>query len=177
MLLSSSSSPSFSPSARVPLPAPGPGPRGLAGWLLLPALALLAAPLYLLADAARTVHLLSQPGAWEQLASPAAPGYHPLLPSLLHFEILAGLVGFVVGVWAALAFFRRRASAPGRVIAFFGLALGLQGIGALWAGQLPVAWAAAATNPWRAAVPLALLCAVGVPYFLASRRVANTFIR
>lgn len=174
MLLSSSSS--FSPSARVPLPAPGPGPEGLAGWLLVPAAALLAAPLYMLADAVRTVHQLLQPGAWEQLASPAAPGYHPLLPSLLHFEILAGVVGFVVGVWAAVAFFRRRASAPGRVIAFFGLALGLQGIGALWAGQLPVAWGAA-TNPWRAAVPLALLCAVGVPYFVASRRVANTFTR
>lgn len=170
------SSPSFPPSARAPLAAPGPGPEGLAGWLLLPALALLGAPLYLLADAVRTVHHLLQPGAWAQLASPAAPGYHPLLPSLLHFEILGGLVGFVMGVWAAIAFFRRRASAPGRAIAFFGLALGLQGIGALWAGQLPAA-GSAATDPWRAAMSLALLCAVGVPYLLASRRVANTFIR
>jgi len=174
MLLSSSSS--FPPSAAGHAAASGPGPEGLAGWLLLPALALLAAPLYLLADVARTVHQLLQPGAWAQLASPDAAGYHPLLPSLLHFEILAGLVGFVVGVWAAAAFFRRRASAPGRVIAFFGLALGLQGIGALWAGQLPVAWDAG-TNPWRAAVPLAVLCAVGVPYLLASRRVANTLTR
>lgn len=176
MLLSSSSS-SFSPSARGPLSAPGPGPEGLTGWLLLVAAALLAAPVYLLLDAARTVYHLLQPGAWEQLVSPGTAGYHPLLPSLLHFEILAGIVGFVVGVWAAVAFFRRRASAPGRVIAFFGLALGLQGIGALWAGQLPLAWGTAATNPWRAAVPLALLCAVGVPYFIASRRVANTFTR
>lgn len=170
MLLSS-----CSPSSRIGTPAPAPEPEGLAGWLLLPALALVATPMWMLLGAARTVQRLLQPGAWEQLSLPAAPGYHPLLPPLLHFDIVAGLVGCAVGLWAALAFFRRRRSAPGRVIAFFGLALGLQGLGALWARQLPDAVDAAA-NPWRAAVPLAVLCAMGVPYVLASRRVANTFV-
>ena len=69
-------------------------------------------------------------------------------------------------LWACLAFFAfewvvriRHAVSMGRVSAYM-----LSGRGLLDAAGV-------------IAVPLALLCAVGVPYLLASRRVANTFTR
>lgn len=162
-------------------PPPRPGTRqpplsGLGGWLILPGLDLLLAPL---AGMLMLYTLLPELGSerWAVLTDPGSEAFHIGWAPLLLWELSLLCATFVVDVLVLLQFFARRSSVP----ALYTLRL------LFYVVSMAASWAviAAAAVPGREAgiaEPVALGIAVlslliWGSYFHRSERVKATFVR
>ena len=137
----------------------GPGPKGLGGWLILPGLTLLA------------VAFAASESIFErELAS-------------VSLEILAGNALLAVGSVVLLAlFFQRSRHLPGLMVVFYAVLVGVSvleyvAVDRLLLGVTP-GIAELEGRQVREDLGIAIASAIlWIPYFLASQRVRNTFVR
>lgn len=155
-------------------PAPSkPPPKGIGGWLVLPAIGLCLTPIMLGIGIWQVASVIFG-GSWPALTTPGGPSYHPLYRVLLPAEIVVN-VGMLIFVLALIfLFFSKSARVPKLMILFYLLNLAVVAVDTLFASQLPgFVWDREVVKD----VSRTLITAViWVPYFLVSRRVANTFV-
>lgn len=148
--------------ATIPKPKANstPGPKGIAGWLIVPAIGLVIAPIkstitfLMVFDLVRTLapELHSDPRLW------------------LVWLIEVGVIVAVIAV-AVLFFMKRRAAVPamiGLMVAIICAGIAQAGLNASLFGEID-------DETTRSIVGRCVYGAVWIPYFLRSKRVKNTF--
>ena len=140
------------------------GPSGIGGWLILPAIGIVVAPLQFVKnvlDYFPRVELL-EPGT--------------LLHTMTMVEILAWIGFAVLAATTAVRFFTRRKSAP---TLYRALLVGqlMFVVAAYWAAAILFDAPMFDIDAGFAIAMLLAACAIWIPYFLYSARVRNTFVR
>ncbi|MGH7205146.1 MAG: DUF2569 domain-containing protein [Nitrospiraceae bacterium] len=157
-------------------PHPPQSPK-LRGWLLLAGLGIALLPLRLAEFIVADLLPAFSKDVWSLLTRPGTEAYHPLNAPILLFELVGNLVLLVGSIVLAVLFFQKRRLVPILAVSFLVFAF-LFYVGDYFvARQLP---AVTSQEDMESKLDLAgalLVCAVGVPYFLVSRRVKETFVR
>ena len=159
-----------------PRPARSGAPHGIAGWLLLPALAVVISPLRLAHDFWDGLASLA-PDVWSRLTVAGGAHYSAWWAPTLLLELAANIAMLVSSVLLVLLFFHRRTSLPRAWIAFGCVSIALRALDAWAASALPGARDAAVVGKEyaelaRDAISVALWCW----YFTVSARVSATFV-
>ncbi|MCY7312721.1 MAG: DUF3857 domain-containing protein [Pseudoxanthomonas sp.] len=162
-------------------PPPPSGPiepalAGLRGWLLLPALGAVVAPLLLMADLVTNLDAYTLPG-WSALSLPGGEAYHPLWIPVLLFELAAKLGLLVFSILLLVMYFQRRRGAPRLFICLLAASLAYVAIHLALLHLIPDAAAEIGPRDWGRLASAAVLALIWVPYFMRSRRVRSTFTR
>ena len=162
-------------------PPPRRGPvdpklAGLGGWLVLPIIGLVLAPVAALLKMIEGIEAYA-PATWHYLTTPGAEGYHPLWAPLLLAELCLNLALLVLPWLVLLLVFTRRRSAPVAYIGLVASSLLVQTALAFLLLAIPAESATMAPGDWAALVRGWISAAIWVPYFLLSRRVRATFVR
>lgn len=163
------------PKADVAAP-PALQPRGIGGWLILPALALIITPIRMGFEFVRDFLPVLDSDAWALLATPGSALYHPLWAPLVVFELIANVVMFSFTLWLLVLFFRESKRVPVLYILWLLLLAAVQVIDQLLVQQMPFL-ASQLNEDALVDIARALVgAAIWIPYFLKSVRVKNTFV-
>lgn len=155
---------------------PASQPRGIGGWLILPALALIITPIRMGFEFVRDFLPVLDSDAWALLATPASSLYHPLWAPLVVFELTANVVMFSFTLWLLVLFFRESKRVPMLYILWLSLLAAVQVIDQLLVQQMPFL-ASQLNEDASVDIARALVgAAIWIPYFLKSVRVKNTFV-
>ena len=145
--------------------------EGIGGWLIIPLLYLISAPIEVSDFLYRLLPVFSEP-YWSQITTPGSQAYHPYLGTILIIDVLSASVIGVLSVVTLWFFFRKSRLVPKLMIyllifsfmfycAQFSIAdlirVHLQSV---W----ELVWSAISTLVWGS-------------YFLVSKRVKQTFVR
>ena len=157
-----------------PLPAVSPRHDGLAGWLILVALGMIATPWALIRANADLYPSVLNVETWRLLTDPGNPAYHPFWAPALLFGLFFNTLYLVLVCLLLALFFKRRAAWRTLFIAY--LLIGIAGLATdyLLTRQIP---AAASVAPASAAdlVRSVISAAIWIPYAMISLRVRSTF--
>ena len=139
-------------------------PAGIGGWLILPAIGIVAAPLRFLTNLADYVPLFDgiKPGT--------------LVHAMLTAEVVCWIGFLILAGITAVQFFSHKTSAPKLYIALLVGQVAFVVADALAAAILFNAQALNMDTEIAFAM-LVAACAIWIPYFLTSARVRNTFVR
>ncbi len=158
----------------APRAAAAGAPRGLAGWLLLPAIGMVVTP-WMNAHALWASLPSLSAEAWSRLTVVGGADYDAWWAPVLLVELGANLLMLAFSVLLPVLFFRRRSSLPRVWLAYMLFAV-VENVFDAWAyGQLPGPSTESA-GAWRDAARLAVNFAIWGSYFLRSQRVAATFV-
>lgn len=137
---------------------------GIGGWLILPAIGLVVAPILFLHGISVDLRLLA--GSQYQSALISRPG----LAGVLLYEALNNSVLLLSAIYLNILFYRRKRAFPALMMIYLAsqFVLGLGDHLLVLHLGLPTEW----TQVIRGFVQ----CAVWIPYFLNSRRVEFTFV-
>jgi Protein of unknown function (DUF2569) len=154
------------------------GPVGIGGWLLLPALGLIATPLLMAFGFYKDLLPALAPNVWNLLTDPHSAAYNRFWGPLIVYEVLINLALFVFTLWLLWVFFTKSQHAPKLFVIWLAAIAGTRIIDYLLFSQIPAisdksADPATATDLVRSIVG----AAIWIPYFLRSERVKNTFIK
>jgi hypothetical protein len=154
----------------------GSGPSGLGGWLIFVAIGLIVSPVFLFAVSVRTFMPIFRNGTWSTITTPNSASYHPLLASLIVFEMVVNVCTILAGLWLIYLFFKRAKIFP-RVFVWFtvlNLAFMLLDavLGSLVIRDQPIFDSGTISGLTRSII----VAAVWVSYMLNSQRVKNTFV-
>lgn len=138
-------------------------PSGIGGWLILPAIGIVAAPVRFLVN------------LWDYL--PLIDGIEPwtLVHAMLIAEVVCWIGFLALAALTAVQFFSRRVNAPKLYIALLVGQLVFVAADALAAAILFNAQALDFDTEFAFGM-LVAACAIWIPYFLYSVRVRNTFV-
>jgi transglutaminase-like putative cysteine protease len=150
-------------------------PRGIAGWLLLPALGLIVKPL-LLARAFWSILPVYSNDVWSTLTVAGGASYNPAWAPMLLCGLGMNVLLIVFAVMLALLFFRKRSSVPHAYAAFLWVSVAFTVIDQLTA-QAVAPKDPAAASEWASVIRDVLSALIWGSYFLVSRRVAATFVQ
>ncbi len=142
----------------------GEGPSGIGGWLILPAIGIVVAPVQFaknILDYFPGVELL-EPGT--------------LLHTMTIVEMLAWIGFAILATMTAVQFFTRRRSAP-RLYRALLVGQLLFVLAAYWVAAILFDAPIFDVDSGFAIAMLLAACAIWIPYFLYSVRVRNTFVR
>jgi hypothetical protein len=139
-------------------------PAGIGGWLILPAIGIVAAP----------VRFLTNLMDYLQLFDGIKPG--TLVHAMLSAEVVCWIGFLILAGVTAVQFFARKVNAPKLYIALLVAQVTFVAADALAAAILFNAQALN-TDTEIAFGMLVAACAIWIPYFLYSVRVRNTFVR
>ncbi len=148
---------------REPIPPLSATPRGIGGWLIFPAIGIVISPMVSLASVPELVEILNQ--------LPSGT----LIHGFVWAEVIVNTALAVFAVKVAFDFFRLKRQAPSNYIAFM-----VATVVALAADLfLAVQFLGVEFLPEDArSITRALIASViWIPYFIRSKRVANTFVR
>ncbi|HJW11212.1 MAG TPA: DUF3857 domain-containing protein [Albitalea sp.] len=153
---------------------PDPALRGIAGWLLLPALGVLLSPLRL---AGTIAQVLPSYGAahWANLTTVGSASYHPLWAPLLLFELAINLGLIVFSLLLLVLFFQKRRSVPRVFIGFVAAVFVAEALDLAASASVPAVGGPDAKD-WDELVRSGLSLAIWGSYFSVSRRVKATFV-
>lgn len=153
------------------------GPVGLAGWLVIVCIGLIATPLRLSYFLLQTYPPIFRDGTWDALTTPGTESYHPFWAPLLLGEITVNLAMIAMSIYLLYLFFRHSARFPKLYILLLGGSLFFILIDAFAAQVVlpnqPLMDAETGGEFGRSAI----VAAIWIPYMLKSRRVRNTFVR
>ena len=151
-------------------------PRGIGGWLILPMLGLIIAPIQMGALLAMVYMPIFLDGSWEILTTPGSEAYHHLWAPILVFEILCNVCLLVFSVILLVMFFRKHCKLPCLIIVFYVLNLAFVGIDFFVSDLIPSVAEESDPKSVKELIKAITNAAIWIPYFLQSRRVQNTFI-
>jgi hypothetical protein len=149
---------------------------GIGGWLILPLLALLLAPVKISYSLVTGLWPVFSGGHWAIVTNPASSAYHPLFGPLLIFEVCPNLTAIVLGLTTLWFFLRKSRLAPRLVIGWYVFMLAMQIADYYLADLIPALAAQPDPAASREMIMVAIGTAIWVPYFLNSQRVKATFI-
>ena len=160
-------------------PAPAPGlafsrPAGIAGWLWLPALAVVMLPLRLLFDLVKLAPTLSV-DHWSALTMPGSAQFDPMWAPVLLYEVAINLGMLTAYLLLAHLFFTKRSSTPRIFIATLVFAWLVRAGDLLLVGTLADSAHHGNDQDVRNLVTQGFWAVVWTLYFLRSERVAGTF--
>jgi Protein of unknown function (DUF2569) len=165
-----------SPAAPAAETKPSAGPSGVSGWLILIAFGLIVTPIRLGMFIFSAYVPLFNSGAWSILTSPGSERYHWAWKPLLLLEIFGNVAFVVWPIVLLFLLFTHSRRFPRQMIAYLIANLLFIGLDLLAVASLPnTGDAAAGLIPDL--VRSIVVCAIWVPYFLASVRVRNTFTK
>ena len=146
-------------------------PSGLGGWLVVPAIGLIATPIATLYVLYTSLDALAA-DTWASLTTFGRESYHALWAPILLFDLIAMLGTFVFGILLIFLFFSRRSSVP-RIFICFQLATSATML-------IDVAMINAIPQADPVDMPQTIRTLLGsviwIAYFLQSVRVRNTFV-
>ncbi len=152
-------------------------PSGIGGWLILPGLGLLAAPIVFGWALLNTYAPLFSNGAWEALTTPGTDAYHQLWAPLLIFEIFGNTAFLVFAVILLFLFFQMHYSLPKWMIVYYLASLIFVTVDFFAADLIPAVAAQPDPESQRQLGRSVIAAAIWVPYFMKSVRVRNTFTK
>ena len=151
------------------------GVQGIGGWLILPAIGVVALPLRILVDLGKTMPSFAAE-SWAVLTTAGSAAYHPMWAPVLLFELGTNLAQFVFSLLLLLVFFKKRRSAPFLYIGVLGASLLLHATDLVLAGTIPAAAAEIGPKDWSDLARFAAALAIWGSYFRVSKRVKATFV-
>jgi len=161
------------------------GPSGLGGWLVLPILGLIVTFLTSLAALLTDYIPLFRSGAWSALTDRGSSSYHAWWAPTILFEVFVCAVTIVAPVALLSLMFRKRPILPKLVIGFYAFVLFATIIDAVAVVTFAADAVRSAGFPdlagtmgietSTAIMRTVFASAIWIPYFLVSKRVANTF--
>ena len=150
-------------------------PCGIGGWLILPMLGLIIAPIRLGILLLTTYVPIFTEGSWEVLTTPGSDSYHSLWAPLLTYEIAGNIVYIVASIVLLVLLFRKHYSFPKWMIIFYATNLAFVGIDFVLADLIPAVAAQQNPESLKELVRTMVGAAIWIPYFIKSQRVQNTF--
>lgn len=151
-------------------------PRGIAGWLILPAIGIVLSPIGLAIGIVRDILPAFGADVWPLLTTPGNPAYHPLWKPLIIFELTADLVLVAASIYVLVLFFGKKRRLPRVMIGWLVAMVAVQVVDMLLAMQIPAAAESTEPSDYRDLIRAVIACAIWAPYFALSRRVKNTFV-
>jgi transglutaminase-like putative cysteine protease len=159
----------------APRPAPAGVESGLRGWLILPTIAVVVAPLRLVKDLFETLPSYSA-STWAALTVSGGARYDALWAPYLLGELAANILLLATSLLLLRLFFTRRSSLPKIFIGYLLLGLAVRTLDLILASTM-LGSAVSLTGPDATALVREGVSAVlWTWYFLASRRVGATFV-
>jgi transglutaminase-like putative cysteine protease len=149
-------------------------PSGLRGWLILPMLGIVFAPFRMLHDLSDLIPTYAS-SSWMRLTIPGSDSYSPWWAPYLLSELGCNLVLAAFWVMLPVAFFRRRTSLPRLFIVVSIASLVVRVLDLVAGAALSVATTSDARE-WAELARDTASTLLWSWYFLASRRVAATFV-
>lgn len=159
----------------APRPAPAGAPRGLRGWLILPMISVVLAPLRIGKDVFTTLPSYSA-SAWADLTVSGGARYDALWAPYLLAELAANILLVAFSLLLIGLFFRRRSSLPRVFIAFIATSFLLHALDLAIVSMMPVKEGAVTPADWVVLVRELFSAAIWSCYFMQSSRVAATFV-
>lgn len=148
---------------------------GLGGWLILPTLGLMLAPLAVLVLLWTMADAFAMP-TWTELTQVGGESYHPMWAPLLLLELSHVLIQGVVCCLLLALFLKRRSSAPRVYLAMLGFDVLMQST----IGVLTLAIGPKELREDASVLPAMfgtiLVSAIWAAYFVESKRVKQTFV-
>jgi transglutaminase-like putative cysteine protease len=159
----------FDPEPRLPGSAYGAATAGLRGWLILPAIGLVLAPLQALSVVPDLIYCFD---------ARVSEGFGAGLTALIGFEAASCAVGAVLWVLLIVSFFKRRSSVTLLFVVYVGAQLVYLVVNAILAEELMPESLGSVETGLVPSDPIWLIAfgAIWVPYFLVSDRVKRTFV-
>jgi hypothetical protein len=156
-------------------------PEGIGGWLVLPLIGLVLAPLSLLYSLFANLLPGFRGDLWLALTTPDSGFYSPYWPHYLVASSVLTVAFSVCAVVLLVAFLQRRRQVPLLMTLFYlaAIAMGVFDLLSLryFAGHVPLAQTTLAQGGLSQLVRSAVPSLIWIPYFHRSVRVRNTFTR
>jgi hypothetical protein len=149
---------------------------GIAGWLILPALAMIISPLRILYECYHSFLPVLKPSLWFAMLSTKSTFYNPPLALLLTWEIVANVAMFAFTIWLAFLFFKKQKSVPRLYITWLVLGIVLQIADLVFSSFVPLVVEQQNGDAYKELIKSVVAAAIWIPYFLQSKRVKNTFV-
>jgi len=149
-------------------------PKGLAGWLILPAIGLLASPLVVSVKLYNNILPVFQGNTWALLTTPGTELYHPLYVPLLIFEIVSMTFLLIFNIILIPLFFSKSYRLPRLMIIFFAVGLLVLFANHFLIELIPLI---AEKNSIVELYRPIFWSLIWIWYFLVSKRVRNTFTK
>ncbi|MCR2807861.1 DUF2569 domain-containing protein [Paenibacillus soyae] len=155
------------------------GVSGFGGWLILVQIGLYITLIGGFISIFTTFIPSFQPEVWEVFATPGSEWYHPLWGPLLIFETAYGLLTLLAVIILFTCFYMRKSFVPRFFIILYAGNLLLTVVDSVLMQIIDreTGVLGGDTGIYTDIVRSAITCAIWIPYFLKSERVANTFIR
>lgn len=152
------------------------GPKGIAGWLLLPALGLVFSPILMAFDIYQQVVLLTSDGVQKMFNDPGSRLYHPMWNAYALGTGLLNAALLAATVYVSWRFFTKSPQLPRLYIVWLLALVGVQvaDIAVLKLGGFPVP--NVPDGVLSQLIRSAVTALIWIPYFLVSKRVRNTFV-
>lgn len=150
--------------------------QGISGWLLLPAIGVLLAPLRIGSALLNNLSLYAV-DTWSALTTWGSAQYHAMWAPVLLFELASNVALVVFGLLLAVLFYQRRSSLPKVYIGFMSTMLALMVIDLALLQCLPEAAQAAGRQGATTLAHSLVWAVIWGRYFMVSQRVKATFVR
>jgi hypothetical protein len=152
-------------------------PKGIGGWLIPPALALIFTPFLSGYQFYQDMLPVFKSEVWNALTTSGSAAYHPLWRSVIIIEVISNLILIIFTFWLLWLFFNKSNRTPKLFIVWLIMFPAIQIIDLLLTNQIPVV-AADPIDPEtiKNLVRSIVAAAIWIPYFLISKRVKNTFV-
>lgn len=162
------------PPAR-PYVAATPKLQGIAGWLLLPALATIVIPIRLLVDMSTLIPSYAADN-WAALTTVGNSTYHAMWAPVLLFELAANLAYLVFALLLLVMFFQKRRGAPRLFIGVLAFSLLIRIVDYGLMHTIPGLEKEITDKDWKELVQSIVVLIVWGSYFTLSKRVQATFV-
>jgi hypothetical protein len=158
---------------RVSQPEPEKSYEGIRGWLIIPLLGLIGAPILCYDFLYKLLPFFSEP-YWGRITTPGSQAYHPYLGAIVIFNVLSASILGVLSVVTLWLFFRKSRLVPKLMIYFFTFIFMFNCAQFFIAYLIPVHLQS--QSVWEL-ISAAISSLLWVSYFLLSKRVKQTFVR
>ncbi len=156
---------------------PNTGPKGLGGWLVLPAIGMIIAPLITLNTIGSDFFTIFTSGSWEALTTPGTEAYHWLWKPTLIYEIVGNVGLIIFDLVLLVLFFTKSHRFPTLYIALLISNVLFVMSDLFLAMQIPVVAGNSDFGSLRELIRAAVGATIWIPYMLVSKRVKNTFVK
>ena len=151
-------------------------PKGIGGWLILPAIGLVASPVLILIAAVQDLLPAFEESAWEALTTPGSVDYHPANEAMLYFALVVGIGQIAFALVLNYLFWNKSRRVPKLFVLWLIVNVVVVAIDTLWELQFLEVAERMDVSIYKNVGREIFHAAVWIPYFLVSKRVRNTFV-
>ncbi|HIW34592.1 MAG TPA: DUF2569 domain-containing protein [Candidatus Paenibacillus intestinavium] len=153
------------------------GLAGLGGWLILVQIGLYITIISLLVQLVQYSLPSLDPGVWLQLTSKDSEIFHPLWSTIIIFEVVWNVSLLIFCCFSLINLYLKKSIFPKLMIILYGSSLLVGIVDAALLAQIPLVQELEDGSTITDIIRSAITCAIWIPYFIKSQRVANTFVK